>query len=77
MACGMPDFRVLRRLLLTPYMSVFMRKKFNKKIGDLLYTPVEKQAGVRVQQRNINYGVENQRGEKSTIKVNLKEIKHL
>lgn len=54
-----------------------MRKKFNKKIGDLLYTPVEKQAGVRVQQRDINYGVEDQRGEKSRVKVNLKEIKSL
>lgn len=54
-----------------------MKKKFNKKIADLLYTPIEPQAGVRVDKRDISYGVEDQRGNKSSVKVNLKGIRQV
>ena len=52
-----------------------MAKKFNQKFRTLLYTPVSPQAGVRVDKKDINYGIEDNRGNKSAIKVNLKGVK--
>lgn len=50
------------------------KKRFSGRIAQLLYSPLSQQAGVRVQKKDISYGVTDKSFNPSDIKVDLKKV---
>lgn len=50
------------------------KKRFHGKIEQLMYSPLSPQAGVRVQKKDISYGMVDKNFNPSDIKVDLKKV---
>lgn len=50
------------------------KKRFSGRIAQLLYSPLSQQAGVRVQKKDISYGVTDKSFNPSDIRVDLKKV---